>query len=230
MTQTLASPWSIALIFSLTLTSWGWALNVLYLAVKYLNVPNKWLAYGNETVMPFYLLHQPVIIVLAFFVVQWASVGLWIKLLVVMLGSLTISLGTIELAKPPHVTIEPHPYEKDKSRFRLRFTDASGLTLTGAPIIDLRLRRMVEERLAQGQARETAAELVNERLENARRVFLRLGLSRRYQKPDAPDLPSNPDGFWLQVTGVYPLPDFAAAGQYDFSRARFSASQHAASG
>ena len=103
--QTLASPWSVAFIFALTLISWGWALNVLYLGVKYLNFSNKWLVYCNGTVMPFYLVHQPVIIVLAFFAVQWAGVGLWIKLLVVMLGSLVISLGLIELLIRPFAPI-----------------------------------------------------------------------------------------------------------------------------
>jgi glucan biosynthesis protein C len=112
--QTLASPWSIALIFALTLISWGWALNVLYLAVKYLNVPNKWLAYGNETVMPFYLLHQPVIIVLAFFVVQWEA-GLLVKLLAVMIGSLVISLGLIELLIRPSGPIRTLVGMKPKS-------------------------------------------------------------------------------------------------------------------
>ena len=61
--------------------SWGWALDGLYLAMKHLNFTNKWLVYGNETIMPFYLLHQPVIIVIAFFVVQW-EVGITLKLLV----------------------------------------------------------------------------------------------------------------------------------------------------
>ena len=46
--------------------------------------------------MPFYLLHQPVIIVIAFFVVQWDA-GITLKLLVVVLGSLAATLGLIEL-------------------------------------------------------------------------------------------------------------------------------------
>jgi hypothetical protein len=50
-------PWSIILIFAFTLTSWGWAPDVLYLAMRYLNTSNKWLEYGNGTIMPFYLLH-----------------------------------------------------------------------------------------------------------------------------------------------------------------------------
>jgi glucan biosynthesis protein C len=98
--QTFVLPWSIVLIFALTLISWGWAIDVLYLGMKYLNHANNWLAYGNETVMPFYLFHQPVIIVLAFFVVQW-EVGLLGKLLVVVIGSFSISLGLIELLIRP---------------------------------------------------------------------------------------------------------------------------------
>ena len=72
-------PWSIILIIAFTLMSWGWALDALYLAMKHLNFSNKWLVYGNETIMPFYLLHQPVIIVIAYFVVQWEA-GIPVKL------------------------------------------------------------------------------------------------------------------------------------------------------
>ncbi|MFC1922679.1 acyltransferase family protein [Chloroflexota bacterium] len=93
-------PWSIILIFAFTLMSWGWALDVLYLGMKYLNFTNRWLEYGNETILPFYLLHQPVIIVIAFFVVQW-EVNLWLKLLVILISSLFITLGLVELLIRP---------------------------------------------------------------------------------------------------------------------------------
>lgn len=63
-------PWSIILIFSFTLMSWGWALFVLALAMKHLNFFNKWLVYGNETIMPFYLL-------------QYKS---WARILAIILG------------------------------------------------------------------------------------------------------------------------------------------------
>jgi surface polysaccharide O-acyltransferase-like enzyme len=66
--------------------------------MKYLDFTNKWLAYGNETIMPLYLFHQPVIIVIAFFVVQWDA-GIPLKLLVVVLGSLLVTLGLVELIK-----------------------------------------------------------------------------------------------------------------------------------
>ena len=50
--------------------------------------------------MPFYLLHQPVIIVISFFVVQWEA-GIPVKLLVILIGSLLITLGLVELLIRP---------------------------------------------------------------------------------------------------------------------------------
>jgi peptidoglycan/LPS O-acetylase OafA/YrhL len=80
--------------------SWGWALDALYLAMKYLNFSNTLLAYGNENILPFYLLHQPVIIVIAYIVVQW-EVNLWVKLLVILIASFFITLGLVELLIRP---------------------------------------------------------------------------------------------------------------------------------
>jgi peptidoglycan/LPS O-acetylase OafA/YrhL len=97
-TQTFVVPWSIILVFSFVLMSWGWALDALYLAKARLNYSNKWLVYGSDTIMPFYLLHQPVIVVIAFFVVQWDA-GITLKLLVVVLGSLLVTLGLVEVIK-----------------------------------------------------------------------------------------------------------------------------------
>jgi len=98
--RTFVLPWSIILILAFTLMSWGWALDVLYLAMRHLNFSNKWLVYGNGTIMPFYLLHQPVIIVIAYFVVQWDA-GIPVKLLVVVVSSFVITLGLIELLIRP---------------------------------------------------------------------------------------------------------------------------------
>jgi peptidoglycan/LPS O-acetylase OafA/YrhL len=68
--------------------------------MKYLNFTNKWLVFGNETIMPFYLLHQPMIIVIAYFVVQWDA-GILLKLLVVVISSFMITLGLVELLIRP---------------------------------------------------------------------------------------------------------------------------------
>ena len=45
--------------------------------------------------MPFYVLHQPPIVVLAFFAVQW-PLGLPLQLAVIVLGSLGVTLGLCE--------------------------------------------------------------------------------------------------------------------------------------
>jgi glucan biosynthesis protein C len=97
---TFVVPWSIILIFLFALSSWCWALCVLYLAMTYLNFSNKELVYGNETIMPFYLFHQPVIIVIAYFVVQWDT-GITAKLPVVVISSFLITLGLVELLIRP---------------------------------------------------------------------------------------------------------------------------------
>jgi peptidoglycan/LPS O-acetylase OafA/YrhL len=95
-----AFPGSFIGNFFFTLIGWGWALFVLYLAMSRLNFSNRLLVYGNETIMPFYLLHQPVIVVIAYFVVQWDT-GILVKILVIGISSLLIALGLIELLIRP---------------------------------------------------------------------------------------------------------------------------------
>jgi surface polysaccharide O-acyltransferase-like enzyme len=82
--------WSIWAI-----NSWCWTVFMLYIGMRYLNFTNNWLKYGQETILPFYLLHQPVIIIIAYYVVQW-NAGITLKLLVVVVGSLVVTLGLIE--------------------------------------------------------------------------------------------------------------------------------------
>jgi len=69
---------------------------MLYVGMRFLNLANPWLKYGREASYPFFILHQPVIIFIAFYAVQW-NAGITLKLLVVVLGSLLVALGLIEL-------------------------------------------------------------------------------------------------------------------------------------
>jgi hypothetical protein len=50
--------------------------------------------------MPLFVLHQPVIMVIAYFVVQWEA-GILVKLLVVVFASFLITLGLVELLIKP---------------------------------------------------------------------------------------------------------------------------------
>jgi len=78
------------------INSWCWTMVIFYVGMRFLDYTNKWLQYGREASFPFFILHQPVIIFIAFYAVQW-EVDLLIKLLVVVIGSFAVSLGLYEL-------------------------------------------------------------------------------------------------------------------------------------
>ena len=87
-----------------SVNSWCWAIFMLYVGMRWLDFRNHWLEYGQEAAMPFYLFHQPVIIIIAFYVVQWdtsamfgTGIGLLVKLLIVVSSSFAITLGLYEL-------------------------------------------------------------------------------------------------------------------------------------
>jgi len=71
---TLALEPSGALYFSTlrAICAWFWVLALLGFGSQYLNFNNRFLSYSNESVLPFYILHQTMIIIVGFFVVRWA--------------------------------------------------------------------------------------------------------------------------------------------------------------
>jgi len=84
------------LIVSLTtLIAFCYTLTMLFVGMRFLNSTNKLLQYAQEAALPFFVLHQPMIIILAFFVVQW-NASIAVKLPVVVLGSFALSIGLYE--------------------------------------------------------------------------------------------------------------------------------------
>jgi hypothetical protein len=69
--------------------SWGAVASMLGLGVRFLNRPHRLLGYATEAVLPFYLLHQTVILCVGFFVVRW-DVPIAFKLPVVAVVSFTV--------------------------------------------------------------------------------------------------------------------------------------------
>lgn len=65
---------SILLASVKALNCWSWLLVIFSFADKKLSFSNKWLQYGNKASMPFYVLHQPVIVTLGFIIadVDWS--------------------------------------------------------------------------------------------------------------------------------------------------------------
>jgi glucans biosynthesis protein C len=79
----------------ITANAWCWSAFMLFVGMRFLDFTNKWLVYGQEAVLPFFLLHQPVIIVTAYYVVQW-NAGIFPKLITVVISSLLITLSLYE--------------------------------------------------------------------------------------------------------------------------------------
>jgi glucan biosynthesis protein C len=62
-----------ALLLSLfSLWAWCWVLMIMGFGFKHLNFSTPVLGHANEAVLPFYILHQPVLLCVGYFVVRWA--------------------------------------------------------------------------------------------------------------------------------------------------------------
>jgi surface polysaccharide O-acyltransferase-like enzyme len=70
--------------------SWVWVLAILGIGSKHLPFRNRLLAYASVAVLPFYILHQSVIVVFGFFLIDWNAAVL---LKYFVLG--TVSFGMI---------------------------------------------------------------------------------------------------------------------------------------
>jgi glucan biosynthesis protein C len=82
--------------FLMSVNAWCWVVVALYIGMRFLDMRNKLLEYGQEAMMSIYLFHHLVIIIIAFYVVQW-DIGILPKMLVVVPGSFVVTLGLHEL-------------------------------------------------------------------------------------------------------------------------------------
>lgn len=80
--------------------SWCWVLAILGYARRHLNFRNRFLAYANEGIYPFYILHQTVIVIVGFYVVQ-VEESILAKYLFVSTVSLLLSWAIYDLLVKP---------------------------------------------------------------------------------------------------------------------------------
>ncbi len=80
----------------MTIGRWSWIVFVMSLSARYLNVQHKFLAYGNEAVLPFYILHQTIILCVGWFVIRW-DMGILPKYLIIVAMSFTVIMALYEL-------------------------------------------------------------------------------------------------------------------------------------
>ena len=83
--------WALA-----TIDAWCWLVVMLFVGMRFLDVSNRWLQRCQEAIVPFYVFHQPVVVAIAFYVVQWRA-GVTVKMLAVVLGSFLVTIGIYEL-------------------------------------------------------------------------------------------------------------------------------------
>ena len=72
-----------------TLVSWSGLLVLVGYASEYCKQTPKWLISANELIYPFYIFHQTIIVVLAFYIVQWDE-GTAFKSLILLFASLMV--------------------------------------------------------------------------------------------------------------------------------------------
>jgi len=68
----------ISLQLLISINTWSWLVFILSVGIRFLNFSNRGLNYANEAVLPFYILHQTVILLIGFYVVQW-NAGMLVK-------------------------------------------------------------------------------------------------------------------------------------------------------
>ena len=73
----------------------SWIVFFLSMAAKYLNNKSKMLAYGNEAVLPFYILHQTVILMVGWRIIQ-SSLSMTLKYIVISTTSLVLIIALYE--------------------------------------------------------------------------------------------------------------------------------------
>jgi glucans biosynthesis protein C len=80
--------WDITAIF----LAWACGIAAVGFAKQYLNFDSGFRKHANEAIFPFYLLHQPVIIVVGYFMIRW-DVAILLKVMLITLTSLVIIAG-----------------------------------------------------------------------------------------------------------------------------------------
>lgn len=84
------------------ISSWCWVLAIFGFGMKHLTRNSRYLQPLNEAVLPFYVLHQSVLIVVGYFVVQW-DIPAEMKWLIIAQLSFAIIVGMIAIIRRVNV-------------------------------------------------------------------------------------------------------------------------------
>lgn len=77
--------------------TWCWLLAILGFGSRYLGFTNRTLRYSNEAVLPFYIMHQTVIVAIGFIIAHW-NLGVTPKYLILSVSSFVLIVTIYHLA------------------------------------------------------------------------------------------------------------------------------------
>jgi len=88
----------LAMYTLFTLNTWAWIFFLLGIARRYFNSNSRILHYSNEAVLPFYILHQTIILIIGYFMVQ-LSMAIIVKFLIITILSFVSIMLLYEILK-----------------------------------------------------------------------------------------------------------------------------------
>jgi len=96
-TRVQSLSWSYACFqLAASIGALSWIVFFLSLAAKHLNRESKAITYGNEAVLPFYILHQTIILVVGWFIIQ-LKLSIPVKYVIIAAISFALIVGLYEL-------------------------------------------------------------------------------------------------------------------------------------
>jgi peptidoglycan/LPS O-acetylase OafA/YrhL len=88
---------------SFSFSGWCWLIAIYGYGKKFLTKPNSVIKYLSKIALPMYIIHLTVIIIIAYYVLQWQA-NIAVKFLVIFISSLFITILLCELIKTNNVT------------------------------------------------------------------------------------------------------------------------------
>lgn len=94
-----SAPIAVSILYALlwALDIWSWLLAVLYLGIRWFAFSNRFLVYARESVLPVYVIHHPVVVTIASFVVAMGA-GVWPKFALLVVATFGLTLGLYDVA------------------------------------------------------------------------------------------------------------------------------------
>jgi hypothetical protein len=80
------SPYFIIMTTLRAFNAWFWLIAIFSLGKRYFTAQHRNLEYANEAVLPFYILHQSIIVIVGYYLIDW-SVGVYLKYVVPCVAS-----------------------------------------------------------------------------------------------------------------------------------------------